>query len=59
MVYTSVYQASQNLNNVIKDILSSGYPIYLSVDGKEVTLNNKNTKVEVGSEEDLEINIKE
>lgn len=58
MIYTSVYQASQNLKSVLKDIVKdSGIPIYLTVDGKTVILNEKNLKVEVGSEEDLEINV--
>lgn len=58
MIYTSVYQASQNLKSVLKDIINnSGFPIYLTVDGKTVILNEDNLKVEVGSEEDLEINV--
>lgn len=58
MIYTSVYQASQNLKSVLKDIINnSGIPIYLTVDGKTVILNEKNLKVGVGSEEDLEINV--
>lgn len=58
MIYTSVYQASQNLKSVLKDIIKdSGIPIYLTVDGKTIILNENNLKVEVGSEEDLEINV--
>jgi hypothetical protein len=58
MIYTSVYQASQNLKSVLKDIVKdSSIPIYLTVDGKTIILNEKNLKVEVGSEEDLEINV--
>ena len=58
MIYTSVYQASQNLKSVLKDIVKdSGIPIYLTVDGKTVILNENNLKVGVGSEEDLEINV--
>jgi hypothetical protein len=58
MIYTSVYQASQNLKSVLKDIINnSSIPIYLTVDGKTVILNEDNLKVEVGSEEDLEINV--
>jgi len=58
MIYTSVYQASQNLKSVLKDIVKdSGIPIYLTVDGKTIILNENNLKVGVGSEEDLEINV--